>query len=264
MSARYRKVGFFGQVLLVTVLTIWPICSRASWLSNISGVDWDVPSGTLRINQPHPENIPQALSHFPKDAINFLNPAGNALAFAIRQAKAQASGSARPMPSNIRSILTPFFPAEILDIVRYTTRNHAGTSIATVTLENGGNIDAITVDDIIVFNNDDGPNHPDLWAHELVHVTQYRNMGIDGFAAMYAGPGSKTMENDAYAYQDHVRQILASNPQNFQAIPNQFQDSTGGPIQPLTWADFNQAAKQVVQPANCVQMNQISLTALVV
>ena len=184
----------------------------ASWLSNITGVDFNIPAGTLQISQPHPENIPQALQNFPRDAMNFLSPAGDALAFAIRHANVQASGSAMPIPSNIRAILVPFFPPDILDRARFTTRGRSGISIATITLENGGNVDAITVDNIIVFDNDNYASQPDLWAHELVHVTQYRNMGVDGFAAMYAGPGAQTIENDAYAYQDHVAQLLATHP----------------------------------------------------
>jgi hypothetical protein len=66
-------------------------------------------------------------------------------------------------------------------------RQRSGVSLATGILEANGNVNAITVDNIIIFQNDQDASDPGLWAHELVHVTQYRNMGIDGFAALCAG-----------------------------------------------------------------------------
>jgi hypothetical protein len=57
-------------------------------------------------------------------------------------------------------------------------------------------------------------------------------MGIDGFAAMYAGWGAQTIENEAYGWQAHVQLELALS-QNTQ-LGQQWQDNTGGVIQPLT------------------------------
>ena len=172
--------------------------------------------------------------------LNALNPHANELAFLIRQANAQASGSAMSMPSNIRQTLTPFFPPQVLDRARFTTRQQAGISLATTVLEADSNINAITVDDIIVFNNDADATNPVLWAHELVHVGQYQNMGIDGFAAMYAGWGARTIENDAYGWQAYVQLALSENT----PVGQLWQDNTGGVIQPLTANDFSSRISQ--------------------
>jgi hypothetical protein len=145
-----------------------------------------------------------------------------------------------PMPTNIRQRLTPFFAPQVLDRARFTTRQQSGVSLATTLLEVDGNINAITVDDIIVFNNDNGATNPVLWAHELVHVGQYQNMGIDGFAAMYAGWGAQTIENDAYGWEAYVQLSLSENAQ----VGQLWQDNTGGVIQPLTANDFSPRVSQ--------------------
>jgi hypothetical protein len=233
--ARKRLLsGAIAAILFISTTSILPQNARGSWLSDITGIDVNIPKGTISFSQPHPEDIPKAIQNLPRDVINALNPAGNNLAFLIRQANAQASGSTIQMPADIRQTLTPFFPPQVLDRARFTTRQRAGISIATAALEVDGNINAITVDDIIVFANDNDATNPVLWAHELVHVGQCENMGIDGFAAMYAGWGAQTIANDAYGWEAHVQLALSQNTQ----LGQQWQDNMGGVIQPMSANDF--------------------------
>jgi len=49
-------------------------------------------------------------------------------------------------------------------------------------LPNFANMPAITFDDVVVFH---GPLTPQLIFHELVHVVQYRLLGVDEFARLY-------------------------------------------------------------------------------
>ena len=104
---------------IVAALTL----ASASWLSEITGVDINVPAGTISISNPKPEAIPEMLKNLPADvlefAINCLLTKGVCpgvwMATMVRQAKAQVQGIAQPIPNYIRPLLVNFFPAYILD-----------------------------------------------------------------------------------------------------------------------------------------------------
>lgn len=254
------RSGFVGAAAISLFVCVLP--ARASWLSDITGIDVNVPEGKISINQPRPQDIPQMIQHLPRDSANFfLNPLGPKLAFLIRQAHAQAEPSSQPIPQNIRSILAPYFPSRILDIAKYTTTGRSGVSIATGVMEANGHVAAMTVDNIIVFRDDGETRNWSTWAHELVHVSQYQNMGIDGFAAMYAGWGAQTIENDAYSWQNHVEAEVNSSQAS--SASQQWFDA-GPPNRQLSWNDFHAAALQVIPPQQCAQLNQIAPTAVIV
>jgi len=124
------QAALVRAIIVTAVLGIFANHANASWLSDITGVDVNVPAGRLSVHQPHPEHIPQAIQNLPRDAINFLNPVGNQMAFLVREANAQASGSAEPIPSNIRSTLAPFSPPDILNRARFTTSARSGLNLA--------------------------------------------------------------------------------------------------------------------------------------
>jgi hypothetical protein len=104
--------GAIAAIFLISTTAVLTQNAGASCLSDITGIDINIPKGTISFSQPHPEDIPQAIQNLPRDVVNALNPAGNDLAFLIRQANAQASGSATTMPPDIRQRLTPFFPPQ--------------------------------------------------------------------------------------------------------------------------------------------------------
>ena len=46
---------------------------------------------------------------------------------------------------------------------------------------------AVTLDEVVVFSNANTAKDVQLWAHELVHVRQYEELGVDRFARLYVG-----------------------------------------------------------------------------
>ncbi len=88
------------------------------------------------------------------------------------------------IPAAIRAALNGYVPAEVLDAVRW--RIGGG---GTLSLQRGmfklGDSPAITLDNVIVFETQAHVEDPKLWAHELMHVMQFKRWGIAGFASRY-------------------------------------------------------------------------------
>ena len=130
--------------------------------------------------------------------------AGPALAVWIMESRNTAIGTSAPIPAQIRSILTGFVDEDILNRVRFKVGDNGALNIAHLTFVYGdklyGNdIIAVTLDDLIVFaNQGDAYNNGTLWAHELTHVAQFKNWGIQAFAIKYAR-NSSGVENEAIA-----------------------------------------------------------------
>jgi hypothetical protein len=62
-------------------------------------------------------------------------------------------------------------------------------------------VPAITLDDVVVFKDRRAAlEDPKLWAHELKHVMQYAEWGIDGFAARYLSD-YWAVENEAWEFR---------------------------------------------------------------
>jgi Domain of unknown function (DUF4157) len=78
-------------------------------------------------------------------------------------------------------------------------------------MEGNERVNAVTVEDIVVFRTDAQAADPCLWAHELVHVQQYERMGVEAFAALYATRFDE-LENPAYAYEHKVCEDLKRHP----------------------------------------------------
>lgn len=114
----------------------------------------------------------------------------------VRSRDAARTGS-EPIPDNIRAGLADFFPAEMLDEVRYKVGDTTPAGLAGFAMRNGNAI-AVTLVDTIVFRDEKDVKNLALWAHELHHVEQYRDWGVAGFASRYAF-GWETVEADARA-----------------------------------------------------------------
>ena len=98
--------------------------------------------------------------------------------------EAALAAGVSPIPSQIRGKLSHLYPPALLDKVRYKTGSGFLGTLQWFR-EEMGNRGAITLDDVIVFSNANGANDAHLWAHELEHVRQYEQLGVDGFAQAY-------------------------------------------------------------------------------
>jgi len=136
------------------------------------------------------------------------------LAAAIRTAKAQYEPEAKPIPESVRARVKPYYPAKVLDKARYTVGD---LRITLPEIINTGNRvflqgdHAVCVDNVIVFSTDPGDDIA-WWAHELEHVAQYDDLGIDTFAYKYAKDLGEKLEADARKKRDRVVWRLKPRP----------------------------------------------------
>jgi hypothetical protein len=197
--------------------------ARASTVSDFFGIDINVPKGTVTVGRPDPvgviQRLPQTIQNLPQDVANLANPPGMALAFAVRQAKAQAQYGARPMPANVYQQLQRFFPAAFLQSVRYNTFDSGRITLDGLTMLLNADVVAITLEDIVVFRDENAAQNAVTWAHELTHVQQYRTRGVETFANMYV-TNSWVLENEAKDVEARVGQALAANPAPTQTAGN--------------------------------------------
>jgi hypothetical protein len=89
-----------------------------------------------------------------------------------------------PIPPPIRAALSSYVPQPILDRVRW--REGAGELSLPQNVIRFGHVPATTLDDVIVFaDRRTALEDPKLWAHELKHVMQFAEWGVDDFAVRY-------------------------------------------------------------------------------
>jgi len=90
-----------------------------------------------------------------------------------------------PIPAAIRREIVDYVPADVLDAVRWCAGCGGELSLQKGTFRLGL-APAITLDHVIVFaERETALRDPSLWIHELRHVMQFRDWGVDGFAARY-------------------------------------------------------------------------------
>ena len=96
---------------------------------------------------------------------------------------------AKPITSEFRKALHPFFPSDVLTDVR-VARGRASEPAFYARLKSLGirnaplfsDMAGITLQDVIVHVE---PLRPPLLFHELVHAVQYKHLGLNGFAERY-------------------------------------------------------------------------------
>jgi hypothetical protein len=114
--------------------------------------------------------------------VEYLAPILASLIVAERDA-AKAQG-VQTIPEPIRAALEGYVPRETLDRVRW---RQGGTELSLPqNVIRFGEVPAMVVDDVIVFEDAQvALEDPKLWAHELKHVMQFSEWGVDGFAVRY-------------------------------------------------------------------------------
>ena len=137
---------------------------------------------------------------------------GDALAVAIRNAKAQASNGVRPVPGYISQQLQVFFGAELFASVSYNTLEAGRISLDGLVMVLNNHVEAITVEDIVVFRTEaDAQQDRGCWAHELTHVQQYRARGNPIFANTYT-TNAWVLENEAIDNAARIMQTIHGSP----------------------------------------------------
>lgn len=125
-----------------------------------------------------------------------LNGGGPALAAAIRLARAEAlRGPVKRLPAALKRTFAPHYSGNALDKARWLVAapsSPLGRLLARWPVKEG----AVTLGEVIVFKTERAARSPLLFAHELVHVEQYRRLGIDGFAQRYS-VARTSMEDEA-------------------------------------------------------------------
>jgi hypothetical protein len=127
-----------------------------------------------------------------------------ALEQAILASRASAlSTGTEPIPDTMRAQLEDYFPQDVLDKVRWAFPNNnwdLGSLVAWYKAEGG----AVTLQDTIVYASRAGLESEYLWAHELTHVLQYEELGLEDFARIYA-TNPELLEKQA---RDNANQIV--------------------------------------------------------
>jgi hypothetical protein len=210
------KTHFQRVLVVLLTCTLFSVQAHASWFSDLTGVNIDPWHGQFQIGWPQPgraiQQLPGEIQRLPQTIGNLFNPVGLAFAASIRQAEGQASWGARPIPANVYQQLQAYYAPEFLQSVRYNTFNTTRISLDSAVMALNNDVAAITVNNIVVFRNEYDAQDPVLWAHELTHVIQYRNMGIDTFANVYT-TNAWILENQAIDVQDRTRLALTGGSQ---------------------------------------------------
>jgi hypothetical protein len=249
----------FGSIVVAASLVCCSASLHASWLSEITGIHLNLNSGEVSVEPPNLGAIPQMIQNLPKDVGQaLLNPVAPAIATGIRFSRAQAlNQGVQPIPANIRQALSPYFPPQILDQARWNTAS--GISLPGA-LKNWFNLEgAITLDEVIVFSSaQQAASDVELWAHELTHVLQYSQMGVETFAFQYSYDWNG-LESQA---RTNASRIIASINAT-QTGQSRTWSYSGQPVSEIaqpSWAVLNQSAREAIDPIQCIWIDNQSNT----
>lgn len=134
--------------------------------------------------------------------------ASASLAFALQHARDEAAqAGSEPIPLHIRVQLEPWYDFAVLDTARYRVGDPQQLSAANALLQNP-DVNAVTLIDTILFRRAaDAEDNVALWAHELKHVQQYQQMGVEAFARQYTRD-YHVLEGPAYEVEAEVAKAL--------------------------------------------------------
>ena len=105
---------------------------------------------------------------------------------------------AEQIPHAIRDALGEHVPHAVLDKVRWRIDGDSG--FAGQSLLQLGGVRAVTLDTVIVFADAHEAADTTLWAHELYHVMQYAQWGVDGFVDRYLAD-RHSVEHEAWEFR---------------------------------------------------------------
>jgi hypothetical protein len=123
------------------------------------------------------------------------------LAALLQQAIDLYKSRGLPVPDTVQTLLSTTHTRETLQGARFVIDDNLGSLPSAINFlkEQSNDNFAVTVGNIIVFAKDPGVTNMHFWAHELQHTVQYRELGVNGFAAKYL-TNSADLEADAEKY----------------------------------------------------------------
>jgi len=146
------------------------------------------------VGQNQAESTPQSLSPL---IVETIAPVLASWIASERDA-AKAQG-VEPIPPQIRAKLAGYVPDAVLDRVRW--REAVGELSMTQNVLRFGDTAAVTLDDVIVFRERrTALEDATIWAHEIKHVMQFAEWGIESFATRYLSD-SGAVEQEAWDYR---------------------------------------------------------------
>jgi hypothetical protein len=245
-------------LVLVAVITELPVSAQTLVQTlldpaNVSSVFGGVQinNNNIRFEPPHFDQVPRYIQALPVHiAQAFLNPIGAALAVKIREARQNVRNQGcGPAPEFVLNELSPFMPRSVFNGVCWAVLT-PGMGIDSLVIEDGG-MAGITLDDTIVFKDQQSGFRPDLWAHEMTHVLQYRRLSVEGFANIYSYD-FRRLEGEAYEFQNFVSARINTQPdedawrQQYYDPTNDWNSNAG-----MTAAKWSVQAKMAINPYTC-------------
>ena len=113
------------------------------------------------------------------------------------------------IPPDVREKLKGWYDDALLDSIRWSTEwNALQSTLQTVQFFGDRKTNAITLLNVVVFREPRMVDNVGLWAHELYHAEQYRDLGVLEFAKRWAKDPSDggEIEKPAYDRQHQVEQ----------------------------------------------------------
>lgn len=126
---------------------------------------------------------------------------GDVLAGWIMASRNSSISVSQPLTPQMRGAVAGFIPDYVIDRARFEVGDNGFFNTANVIMKNEPNVAAVTLDDLIVFRDWSTANDTTILVHELIHVQQYAEWGVQNFAVSYAR-NYNDVEGPAYASHD--------------------------------------------------------------
>lgn len=154
----------------------------------------------------------------PNQVIGMLQDPGRVIytpvaAAMISGRNAVVANGGQPIPDRIKFFLLRWHTPELLNSVRWTSNwGPLNNTFQGAQMYFNARTNAITLINAVVFRDEASANDPALWAHEMVHVEQYRNWGVTDFARTWVGNSSEggPVEAPAYARGAEAENVVAT------------------------------------------------------
>lgn len=185
-------------VLLVVMLLISDLCFAECDQNcpSIGGPDYPCPTWSEPLRLCHstieePSCVAKRTAcntkQIPIEAV--VQTTAPALAIWLQGSRNTAATNAMPIPQYIRNALSGYIEEDLMNRVSYKVGDNGVINLAAILqsapIPGYGDVAGVTLIDVIVFKDNNAANDPQLWAHELTHVKQFRDWGVKDFAIRY-------------------------------------------------------------------------------